>query len=111
MKKFNQLAEKTKVAIKFPKKTFLFSAENQLGAERVKHSKINFDFFFSGWHVYGPENGYNFPYTYLLQVKISYFYSFIRPMQVPLITADIQIFKTLDSVHPPSRGYNIRIIF
>ena len=47
MKKFNQLAKKkklikiflssikTKVAIKFPKKNFFFSAENQLGAERV----------------------------------------------------------------------------
>ena len=23
----------------------------------------------SGWHVYGPENGYNFPYTHLLEVN------------------------------------------
>ena len=50
MKKFNQLAKKkkkknylkyissikTKVAIKFPKKKIFVSAENRLGAERVK---------------------------------------------------------------------------
>ena len=23
----------------------------------------------SGWHIYGPENGYNFSYTRLLRVK------------------------------------------
>ena len=50
MKKFNQLAKKkrlkiflssikTKVAIKFPKKTFFFSVENWLGTERVNEQK------------------------------------------------------------------------
>ena len=47
MKKFNQLAKKnylkiflssikSKVAIKFPKKPFFFSAKNRFGTERVK---------------------------------------------------------------------------
>ena len=47
-----------------------------------------FFFFFKPWspggHIYGPENGYNFPYPYLLRVNpMKYLHTAHLPMQYP----------------------------